>query len=69
LSNEAQTKLHKLEKDTNAKITALNDQIAKANAANKARIKQRLAEVRADHDRRVAKLKQAGALIKEALAA
>jgi uncharacterized membrane protein len=69
LSNEAQTKLHKLEKDTNAKITALNDQIAKANAANKARIKERLAEVRADHDRRVAKLKQAGALIKEALAA
>ena len=69
LSNQAQTKLQKLEKDTNAKISALNDQIAKANAENKARIKERLVELRADHDRRVAKLKQAGALIKEALAA
>ena len=69
LSSEAQTKLQKLEKDTNAKISAVNDQIAKANAENKARITQRLVELRADHDRRVAKLKQAGALIKEALAA
>jgi uncharacterized membrane protein len=69
LSNQAQTKLQKLEKDTNAKISALNEQIAKANAENKARIKERLVELRADHDRRVAKLKQAGALIKEALAA
>ncbi len=69
LSNQALTKLQKLEKDTNAKISAMNDQIAKANATNKARIKQRLEELRADHDRRAAKLKQAGALIKEALAA
>ena len=69
LSNQAQSKLQKLEKDTNAKISALNDQIAKANAENKARIKERLVELRADHDRRAAKLKQAGALIKEALAA
>jgi uncharacterized membrane protein len=69
LSNQAQTKLRKLEKNTNARISALNDQIAKAKAENKARIKERLAEVRADHDRRVAKLKQAGALIREALAA
>ena len=69
LSNEAMTKLQKLEKDTNAKIGALNAQLAKANAETKARIKQRLDELRADHDRRAAKLKQAGALIKEALAA
>lgn len=69
LSGQAQAKLQKLEKDTNAKINALNDQISKANAENKARIKERLVELRADHDRRVAKLKQAGALIKEALAA
>ncbi|MGO9361143.1 MAG: DUF1269 domain-containing protein [Xanthobacteraceae bacterium] len=69
LSNEAQTKLQKLEKDTNAKISALNDQVTKAVAENKARIKERIAEVRADHDRRAAKLKQAGTLIKEALAA
>ena len=59
----------KIAPPTNAKISALNDQIAKANAENKARIKERLVELRADHDRRVAKLKQAGALIKEALAA
>jgi len=69
LSKQAQTKLQKLEKDTNAKISALDDQMAKANAENKARIKERLVELRADRDRRVAKLKQAGALIQEALAA
>jgi len=69
LANQAQASLQKLETSTNAKISALNDQIAKANAENKARIKQRLVELRADHDRRAAKLKQAGALIKEALAA
>ncbi len=69
LSSQAHTKLQKLEKETTAKIGELNDQIAKANADNKARIKERLAELRADHDRRAAKLKQAGALIKEALAA
>jgi hypothetical protein len=58
-----------LEKNTNAKINALDDQLAKAHAENKARIKQRLAELRADYDRRAAKLKQAGTLIKDALAA
>jgi uncharacterized membrane protein len=69
LSNEAQTKLQKLEKDTSAKVGELNAQMAKAGAETKARIKQRLDELRADHDRRAAKLKQAGALIREALAA
>ena len=69
LSSQAQAKLQKLDKDTNAKIDAVNDQIAKANAATKARIKERLAGLRADRDRRAAKLKEAGALIKEALAA
>jgi uncharacterized membrane protein len=69
LSSGAQTKLQKLEADTNAKVNALNGQIAKANAETNARIKQRLVELRADRDRRTAKLKEAGALIKEALAA
>jgi uncharacterized membrane protein len=69
LSGQAQTKLQKLDKDTKAKINELNDQIAKADANTKARIKERLAHLRADHDRRAAKLKEAGALIKEALAA
>jgi uncharacterized membrane protein len=69
LSSQARTKLQKLETDTNAKVNALNSQIAKANAETKARIKQRLVELRTDHDRRVAKLREAGALIKEALAA
>ena len=69
LSSQAQTKLQKLESDTNAKINALNGQIAKANAETKSRIKQRLVELRADHDRRAAKLREAGSLIKEALAA
>lgn len=69
LASQAQAKLQKLEKDTNAKIDALNAQIAKATSETKARIKERLAELRVDHDRRAAKLKEAGALIKEALAA
>ena len=69
LSNQAQTKLQKLESDTNARINALNDQVAKASAETKARIKQRIVELRADRDRRAAKLREAGALIKEALAA
>ena len=69
LSSQAQTKLQKLDKDTGAKIDALNDQIAKASAETKARIKQRLVELRADHDRRAAQLREAGALIKKALAA
>ena len=69
LSGRAQTKLQELEKNTNAKVKALDDQLAKAHAENKARIKQRLAELRADYDRRAAKLKQAGALIREVLAA
>ena len=69
LSSQAQTKLQKLDKDTNAKINALNGQIAKASAETKARIQQRLVELRADRDRRTAKLREAGALIKEALAA
>jgi uncharacterized membrane protein len=69
LSSRARAKLQKLDQDTNAKIGALNDQIAKASAETKARIKERLAELRADRDRRAAKLSEAGALIKEALAA
>jgi uncharacterized membrane protein len=69
LSGQAKAKLAKLDKDTNAKISALNDQIAKANAETKARIKERLVELRADRDRRATKLREAGALIKEALAA
>ena len=69
LSTRAQAKLQELEQDTNAKIKALNDQLAKAHADNKIRIKERLVALRADYDGRAAKLKQAGALIKEALAA
>ena len=69
LSSQAQTKLQKLEKDTDVKISALNGQIAKASSETKARIKQRLVELRAVHDRRTAKLREAGALIREALAA
>ena len=69
LSGQAQTKLQTLEKDTNTKISAMNEQVAKANAETKARINERLAKLRADHDRRAAKLKQAGGMIKEALAA
>jgi hypothetical protein len=46
----------------------LQDQAATANADAKTKIDQRTAEIRADHDQRSAKLKQARALAKEALA-
>jgi uncharacterized membrane protein len=69
LSGQAQAKLQKLEHDTNARISALNEQIAKASADTKMRITERLVELRADRDRRAAKLREAGALIKDALAA
>jgi len=69
LSSRAKAKLQKLETDTNAKVNALNAQIAKANTETKVRIKERIAALRADHDRRAAKLREAGALVKEALAA
>jgi uncharacterized membrane protein len=68
---QAQVRLEKrldaMENQTNAKIAALEKQLAAARADQKEKVKQRIAALRADYDRRSGKLKQALALTKEAL--
>ena len=64
-----QTRIDALDKEANAKIAALEKQIVDAQADAKEKIRQRVAAVRADYQTRSAKLKQAWALTKEALAA
>jgi uncharacterized membrane protein len=63
-----ETRLGTLEREANAKIAALEQQVAKARADARETIKQRIAALRADYDVRSAKLKQAWTLTKEALA-
>jgi uncharacterized membrane protein len=62
-------RLETLEKETTAKITALEQQVSKAHATARDKINQRIAAARADLQARSAKLKQAWTLTKEALAA
>jgi len=62
-------RLDVLQKEANAKIAALEKQVADAQADAKEKIRQRIAAARADLDARSAKLKQAWALTQEALAA
>lgn len=62
-------KLDAMEKERNAKIAALEQQLREARADAKEKITQRIAALRAEYETRSAKLKQAGALAKEALAA
>jgi len=64
-----QTKLDELNKEANAKVAALEKQMKDAQADTKEKIRQRIAASRADYEARSAKLKQAWALTKEALAA
>ncbi len=52
-----------------AKIAALEGQVGQARADAKEKIRQRVAAIRAEYATRSAKLKQAWALTKEALAA
>lgn len=64
-----QTRIDALNKEVNAKTAALEKQVAEAQANAKEKIRQRNATMRADYEARSAKLKQAWALTKEALAA
>jgi uncharacterized membrane protein len=64
-----QARLDAVEKESNAKIAALEKQIADAQSDAKEKIRERITEMRADYEARSAKLKQAWALTKEALAA
>jgi hypothetical protein len=60
--------MDRLRQETEAKIEALQEQAAEAQADAKVKLDRRIAEVRADYDRRSAKLKQAWELTKEAIA-
>lgn len=64
-----ETRLDSLDKEAQAKIAALEGQISQAKADAQERIRQRIAIIRAEYETRSAKLKQAWALTKEALAA
>ena len=64
-----QAKIDALDAELEAKIAALEKQIADAQAEAKEKLKKRIASLRAEYEARSAKLKQAWALTKEALAA
>lgn len=64
-----ETRLDALDKEAQAKIAALEGQVGQARADAKEKIRQRVAAIRAEYATRSAKLKQAWALTKEALAA
>jgi uncharacterized membrane protein len=64
-----ETRLDALDKEAQAKIAALETQISQAQADAKEKLRQRVAAIRAEYETRSAKLRQAWALTKEALAA
>lgn len=65
--DRAQAWLNQREAETEAQIKALQEQAVKAREDTRAKIEQRITEMRADYHRRAEKLKQAGELAKEAL--
>jgi len=68
-SDRMEAQISRLQQETDAQIRVLQGQAAKAAANAKTKIDQRISELRADHERRSAKLKQAWKLTKEAFAA
>jgi uncharacterized membrane protein len=64
-----QARLEASQKETEAKIKSLQEQTAKARGERKAKLEKRIAELKAEQQHRNELLKQAGELIKEALAA
>jgi hypothetical protein len=67
-ADRAHAQAASLQQQGDAQIKALEQQRAQASADTKANIDARIAEARADHDRRAAKLQQARELTEEALA-
>ena len=59
--------LERAKSESDAKIQALQEQMKHANAERKTQIEQRIADVKADYERRRQKLEQARPLVKEAL--
>ncbi|MGQ7793817.1 DUF1269 domain-containing protein [Faunimonas sp. B44] len=64
-----EARLEALKAEVNAKVAALEKQLVEAHADAKEKIRRNIAAIRADYEARSAKLKQAWALAKEALAA
>ena len=67
--DRAKARLDSLHQETQAKIAALEKQFTGAREEARERINRRIVALRADYEKRAAKLKQAGQLTKEALAA
>jgi hypothetical protein len=63
-----QAKIETSQKETDAKVKSLQEKAAKERGERKAKLEARIAELKADHQRRMDILKQAWELIKEALA-
>jgi uncharacterized membrane protein len=66
-SRRAKAQTDRVREEADTRIATCRDQAAEAKPDTKARIEQRIAELRADRDRRVARLKHAWDLTKEAL--
>jgi hypothetical protein len=64
-----QARLEARQAETKAKIDALQEQAAKARGERKAKLEKRIAELKADQQRRSEQLKQAGQHIRETLEA
>ncbi len=67
LGDDAKGRLDRYRRQTDAKLSALQQQAEKARADARTRIEQRIAEIRADRQRRGEKLQQAFKLTQEAL--
>jgi len=58
-----------MSKEEHAKLEKLKKQVADASAESKAKMEKRMEEVKDGYHARIAKLSEAGGLVKEALAA
>lgn len=61
------TRVEQVEVEARAKLAAMDTQYSQVSAAYKAKLEQRMNDVKANLDARMAKLKQAGGLLKDAL--
>ena len=61
-------KVEAIRREGEAKISSMQEQVAKTTGDAKTRLERRIAEQRADHQRRMEKLSKAWQLIKEAAA-
>jgi uncharacterized membrane protein len=65
---KAKATAEEAKREMEAKINSLNEQIESANAEAKAKLEKRAAEIKADHDRRIEKLKKSWERTQEAAA-